>query len=218
MHCVAEAFNDDKVQVVCGRSRLFQHGDETVSYSRGTDIYANNLAKTVGRARIDQPETFFRKSAIDEIGLLNPELHYAMDKEWWIRYLLRHGLSGIRSIDNILVNFRLHAGSKTVSSKSLFEIDTDRIYYELANSYGLHDYGQLIKENFDTEYVTSAGLTGFDSTYADLVEKALNYYLLLKADTYYSRNKWEKAKTLLDKVDENKLATEDRKTLSKLKI
>jgi hypothetical protein len=43
-----------------------------------------------------------------------------MDLELWIRYLFYYGLAGIVKSDDILVNFRLHADSKTVSQQDGF--------------------------------------------------------------------------------------------------
>ena len=135
LHTVAENFQDPSVKVVCGRSNLFKGKYEIVQESKGTDVYDNNLAKTIGWARIDQPETFFRKSALDIMGLVDPNFHYVMDKEWWIRYLLHFGLNNIKKIDNKLVNFRLHEESKTVSQKDLFGVETASMYYNICLLY-----------------------------------------------------------------------------------
>src|SRR5688572_2633651 len=45
---VAEAFNNPEVNVFAGRSHLFTGVDTIVYDSQGTDIYPENLAKTIG--------------------------------------------------------------------------------------------------------------------------------------------------------------------------
>jgi len=99
---VNKAFNNTETKVVCGVSKLFDKNG-IIKYSRGTDIYDGNLAKTIAWARIDQPETFFLKEAWDAIGPLNENLHYTMDREWWMRYLYIFGLAGIYKSDKVLV-------------------------------------------------------------------------------------------------------------------
>lgn len=115
---VADAFQDSSVNVFAAKSKVYGLGRSYIS--SGTDVYSNNLERTIGRARIDQPETFFRRSVIDKLGGINCNLHYLMDLELWIRYLLYYGLTGIVKSDDILVNFRLHTDSKTVSQQDGF--------------------------------------------------------------------------------------------------
>ena len=85
LNIIGKQFENSNVSAVCGRSNLFKGAREVVGESSGTDVYRNNLAKTIGWSRIDQPATFFRKTALDQMGLLAVDLHYVMDKEWWIR-------------------------------------------------------------------------------------------------------------------------------------
>lgn len=120
---VAEAFQSEEVNVFAARSNVFGLGSDYLS--NGTDIYPNNLERTIGRARIDQPETFFRRSIIEVLGGINPNLHYLMDLELWLRYLLSFGLGNIARSDDIIVNFRLHANSKTVSQRAGFAREGD---------------------------------------------------------------------------------------------
>ena len=109
-----------KTNVVCGRENIVTTDGTFVRHSRGTDVYENNLAKTIGWARIDQPETFFRRAALEKIGALDEGLHYLMDRDLWIRYLFLYGLEGVKRIPDVLVNFRLHEASKTVSQNDFF--------------------------------------------------------------------------------------------------
>ena len=59
---------------------------------------------------ISQPAVFWRKSFGQEVGLLDPSLHHAMDYDLWLR-MGRRGDPII--LNQLLTHFRIHAGSKT---------------------------------------------------------------------------------------------------------
>jgi glycosyltransferase involved in cell wall biosynthesis len=86
-----------------------------------------NLRRTVSAARINQPGTFFRAEAFRVITPLKEELHYMMDLHMWLRYLLLFGPARILYSKQLLVNFREHPASKTVSSEALFFKDRFRL-------------------------------------------------------------------------------------------
>lgn len=114
---VGKIFQDPDCYVLAGRSNIIGLGD--IQRSNGTDIYST-VEKTIARARIDQPETFFRADILKNIGGVDTSLHYLMDREMWMRYLLRYGLSNVRECSEALAAFRLHPNSKTVSSPAKF--------------------------------------------------------------------------------------------------
>jgi len=214
LHTIAKAFTKPNVMVVCGRGRLFRHENETAYYSQGTDVYPGNLAKTIGWARMDQPETFFSKAAINKMGLLDTRLHYLMDRDWWLKYLFLFRLEGVKIIPDVLVNFRLHADSKTVSQNAKFQVEHDTFYYSFAKSLALDKYATLIKslfrvnENIDIELKYP-----YDR---DLVEKALNYYFLKRADETYAQNDKTRTQQLLNNIQDHYLEKEDLALKNKL--
>ena len=113
---VAEHFEDESVLVVSGRSDIWKN-EKILVQSSGTDIYST-VEKTIGWARIDQPETFFRNTAVEKMGLLNIQLHYVMDREWWIRYLMYFGTKNIKktdskNVDDFVNEYELNVSSYT---------------------------------------------------------------------------------------------------------
>lgn len=213
---INERFQDPEVKVLCGKSRLFDDIG-TVRNSPGTDRYPGNLGKTVGWARIDQPETFFRKLAFDKVGYLNTSLHYLMDREWWIRYLLFFGLDGIIDTEEILVNFRLHVTSKTVSASKEFQKEHDAIFYALADSFELHTEKDMISKCFEIApgYMSSQ----WPKLERKLIERIINYYLLHRGNELYYTRESTKAGEILSIVDPALLNTlEDKRLLKWLKI
>lgn len=214
LQIIAEGFKDPKISVVCGKSRLFKNNGDTAYYSQGTDVYIDNLAKTIGWARMDQPETFFRKSAIDKMGLLDTRLHYLMDRDWWLKYLFLFGLEGIKIIPDTLVNFRLHATSKTVSQLPKFQVEHDSFYYSLALASGFDNYARQISSLFEVNKDFEIEQR-YDYDKA-LIEKALQYYFLRRAEECYAQNESGKAKALLGQLRKEMLTQEDLEVVAKL--
>lgn len=62
---------------------------------------------------ISQPSTFWRKSLMDKIGLLDESLHYSMDQEYWARMEQESHLCVIK---DYLAEFRFTSDTKTGSS------------------------------------------------------------------------------------------------------
>jgi glycosyltransferase involved in cell wall biosynthesis len=212
---VADLFQKPDTLVVCGRSRIFSDDSSLPdSFSNGTDIYTGNLPKTIGWARIDQPETFFKVEAVRKMGLLSENLHYIMDKEWWMRYLFIFGLDAIVKTSDILVNFRLHNNSKTVSQKAGFEEETQSVFLSLVTIFGLETEKKLLQHVRNTEVNLDTDL--YQQYDKNIVKAALHYYFLYQADYCYSQNQRKQADLYLQNADINQLSAEDRGLYKKL--
>ena len=205
---------DDSTNVVAGRSRIFDNNG-TKYYSRGTDIYQVNLPKTLGWARIDQPETFFRKSVWDTVGLLNEDLHYVFDREWWIRYLFYFGLEGFKKIPDILVNFRHHAISKTVIHKNEFEIEDRMVYAAYAAKIRATDIEELLLKSENVEGCVHIEIPKMASK--EIIVSMIHYFLLKIGNQYYAQDNIRLATQFLRKVNPKFLYKEDRFLLKRLK-
>ncbi len=215
LQTVANQFNDDTVNVVCGRGKVIRDG-QVVKISRGTDVYPNNLIKTIGWARIDQPETFFRRRVLEKTGLLNFKLHYVMDKAWWINYLLAFGLGGVRKLKDILVNFRLHEASKTVSQSEGFVRETDALFLTLARQYDLLLETEGLSLLSDINHIEDGEWQFVSDGNSHLVRQVLHYYMLHRVDEFYYQHQQKKAKIGLSYVDPKLLHTEEQALYQKL--
>lgn len=62
-----------------------------------------------------QPAVFLRKSVVDRFGPLNPDLHFCLDYEYWVRL----GSLGARflKVEQVLAGSRLYAETKTLGSR-----------------------------------------------------------------------------------------------------
>lgn len=211
---VAETFADQRINIVSGRGRQFKD-TITIAFTKGVDVYEGNLAKTIGWVRMDQPETFFRRKVIDEIGLLDERLHYLMDRDWWLKYLLRYGLEGISKIEDVLVNFRLHEGSKTTLKKDDFEVDHHSFFYSLAEQNNFPEIAQII---------AGAGKihSGFQLNIQtplsrELMKRVFSYYFLLRANILYEQNNKAQAALFYNQVIKDDLEIEDKQLFRKMK-
>lgn len=71
-----------------------------------------NLASFILKYRsISQPGTLLRKLAQESLGELDEELHFVMDREFWLRMALK-GMT-LAHIDKPVAYFRIHSQSKT---------------------------------------------------------------------------------------------------------
>lgn len=86
---------------------------------------------------ISQPAVFWRRSVIDELGLLDEKLDYSMDYEYWLRISDKYP---IFYIQEVLADFRLHTHSKsTVSFIRQFDEELEVAKrYASGVSIGLH--------------------------------------------------------------------------------
>lgn len=210
LHHVGSVFAKGNVTAYSGRSRVFSDSDEYLS--QGTDIYPGNLIKTIGWARIDQPETFLHRRAWDALLKVNENFHYVMDKELWIRYLLNFGLDGIVKDDRVLVNFRVHKESKTGSQAQKFRQETFDLFYTIAQQRNLDVAPQLA----GLIHTSAKEVFGYDHADKDLLEKSANYFLLHIALQAYAENNYQLAKKSASCVDRRFLEQQDLNTLERV--
>jgi glycosyltransferase involved in cell wall biosynthesis len=177
---VGHAFNDPNCDVLAGRSQIIGLGSNQIS--PGTNIYPS-IEKTIGCARIDQPETFFRLARVQELNGIDRTFNYLMDKELWIRYLLRFGLHRVQVIDTLLAVFRLHSNSKTVSAQAGFHSDQNRIEKALFNPESDPQDCQMLKaELHDASYMINMSLVKLE-------------YALLQYKMAYAIRDWKRMDT-----------------------
>jgi glycosyltransferase involved in cell wall biosynthesis len=99
------------VQAIAGRVRLV---DETGRTLRTRTPNVSTLEQMIEFWRpgfcLEQCGVLFRREVLDEIGLLDERLHYAMDYEFFLRLVGRHPL---QLVPEVLARFAIHPASKT---------------------------------------------------------------------------------------------------------
>lgn len=87
-----------------------------------------NLAELALSCFICQPAVFLRRTAVAEVGWLDPNLHYTMDYDLWIRLGQKYPVA---HLPEKLACFRAHAGAKTFAGR-------ERLYEEATRTARKH--------------------------------------------------------------------------------
>ncbi len=114
---LAERFECGETDIVSG-TEIYFHGDRE-ERKLGTILY-QDLEETIFHGVIYQPSTYWRLPVLRSLLPLQTNLHYLMDADLWMRYLLLYGQRKVVKINDPLVKFRLHENSKTMSAESKF--------------------------------------------------------------------------------------------------
>lgn len=219
LFAVARAFAEQPgTHCVAGKSRIFSEAGEE-RLSRGTDVFPGNLAKTIGWARIDQPETFFSGEAVRKMGPLDPRFHFTMDREWWVRFLLHFGLEPIRKIPDVLVNFRLHEASKTVSLNDSFNFERDSFFCSLARQLEEHDMVAAVQSRYEKPLTDFQEIIPYQllEKHRDTLHSALHYFALQVGNECYEIQNKHCANRVFKLVDPSKLHPQDARQLKSLR-
>ena len=132
--CSDDLYEPDTVSQVIEHFR--QHGTTDMVY--GECQYIDSQGQPIGKypssefdissllpfCFIPQPTVFMRRSLLDCVGMVDADLQYAMDLDLWARV----AMSGrIDFMPQVLARYRLHDGTKTVSSSSAVEREGIRV-------------------------------------------------------------------------------------------
>ena len=106
VHCLLRhpeiAMTYGRINVISSDGKLI----ETTPAPRPFDLWA---IMYMGYG-IDQASTFFRKSALEDVGYVNEKLHWTMDWDLWIRIGSRYNVG---TIDAVIASIRMYYGTKT---------------------------------------------------------------------------------------------------------
>src|SRR5690606_29944918 len=91
---VSETYLKDPVKTHCIAGNIEIFGDENWIYNTPV-VKEQSHSKTLFNITIKQPSTFYSMEAVTQMGPLNESLHYIMDYEWFIRFLLLYDISNI---------------------------------------------------------------------------------------------------------------------------
>lgn len=128
LYAIATAFLNPEVKVVCAWSRQF-YEQQDLGLSKST-LYVN-WGELLFTSHICQPAHWWRKKIFDTLQPVNIKLHYAMDSELWISFLLQFGKNAICEIPQVVTAYRYHEGSKTVKEDFRFAGDKIALWYSV---------------------------------------------------------------------------------------
>lgn len=202
---VAEHFKTSHTTVVCGKANHFGNG---AAYVSPPSTYFNTQNNEAFVPRINQPATFFKMNVVKQLGLLKTHFHYCMDLEWWMKYLFLHGHQQISFTEEVLVNFREHEGSKTMSQSYKFTEDKCLLLT------GILSKKRGIK-NFYGDYIFDLELNDFS---IEFLENMSAQELLMGVVVFYGRREFDKVKLLLTYLNPEYLSSADLKKLNIIKF
>lgn len=124
---IAGAFEDETVNMVAGKVRIFGNDSETIIQNQ--NLSAQGLLCWEKGVKFVQPGVWIRRELIDKCGGIDAEFHYSFDWDMYIRYLYHFPV--VKEITDLLVHFRLHDDSKTISMAESFKEEQSRIIRKL---------------------------------------------------------------------------------------
>jgi len=215
-HTLSKAFENPSTYAVAGYSILFEEDGKQLKASP-TVNKERDLNYHLRFPNINQPATFFRRKVMEDIMPLNINLHYLMDRELWLKYLLLYGINNVAVLDETLVYFRLHKNSKSVSQDEKFDSDYATLLYSLAKHHRLSKITELLASRYDLvkEYVPSFSSYPDKETTMDM----LRFFLLKRGGLVYTKEQFDYAKkaySLLD-VPSYRFMPEEEKALERIK-
>jgi glycosyltransferase involved in cell wall biosynthesis len=195
---LVKAFEDPNVNCVAGYSILFEEGGTEIKASPSVNKN-HGLNYHLRFPNINQPATFFRRSVMQEIMPLNVSLHYLMDRELWLKYLLKYGINHIAVTNEVLVYFRMHQSSKSESQEEKFDDDYATILYHLAKHYNIHQIGELLANRFQLLKDYKHTLNTFPDK--ETIMDMLRFFLLKRGALVYTKKQFDFAKKAYSVLD-----------------
>ena len=193
---VARAFMEDSsFQFVSGyENHISIKGDVTLC--KGTFLL-NSLEQTIEMCEVTQPSTFFKLHTIQKIKGVPEDMHFIMDGEMWVKLLLQYGQQHFKKIEKVLVNFRLHENSKTVSNTVVnnFLFERSSIITDLQRFVNVPEQiiQYYITDIYKTPRIYNLGRL-WQMNESLLSRRSLRIYFIKKFITdHFKRNRKEKA-------------------------
>lgn len=126
-----QTFRDHpEVDVVYGRlARIDEAGRLVPTPMLPKDRLEFGRAHVIGECIVNQPGSFWRRRAMQQVGGLDERLIYNLDYEYWIRMALA-GMQ-FKRLEAVMAYFRLSPSSKTVGQTAAMAVEQFRTLEEL---------------------------------------------------------------------------------------
>jgi glycosyltransferase involved in cell wall biosynthesis len=121
-----------EVEVVYGHlERIDANGKLLPTPRLPKDRVDFDLSQVLGECVVNQPGSFWRRGAMERVGLLDEDLRYSLDYEYWIRLALAG--AQFMHLPESVARFRLSSASKTVGQTAVMAQEQLRVLEELAS-------------------------------------------------------------------------------------
>ena len=192
---INSCFNKD-TRLVSGKFKSinskFYENSESI---KGVFLY-DKVTKSIALSSMTQPATFFKLEDIKHFGGISENLHYFMDLELLIKFLLYNGQNKIKEIDDVLVNYRVHEESKTykemdnskINFESKFTQDKILIFKSIAKqieNFKAYEYLNKIYSGSIKDYNFNINDLAFNK---EIITNSLNFYLFdISVKLFYAK-------------------------------
>ena len=219
---IAELFKNESTRIVSGCFMTLNAEDGSTIPSRPGIRLDETPEKSFARAAMTQPATFWRMEDVRLFGGINERLHYFMDLEMVLKYLMHYGQTGIKIVENVFATYRVHPSSKTALQMdntkmlpdSAFNIEKNTIFYYLAKRFNMSKTIQKAIKCLMNSVDESYEMKNIPENPKLDITKAVNYYVYdFLRRHFYDGNKsiaWKIAWS----IEKNKLDSDDAKGLS----
>lgn len=148
---------------------------------------------------ITQPSMFYKREVINQLQHLNTKLHYCMDYEWWLKFIILYGPSAIYASNDVFAVYRMHPESKTFTSYEKFIDDIATILHSILLQLNMKKYQELLERNFLINSTYSFNIAiSIDKA---LAERMIVYFCLKWGHLIYNKKNFLFAKDVLTTVD-----------------
>ncbi len=128
LHTIASAFADKSTDLVVGKVNNFSNYESEIISNN--NLTAEKLMRWAPGTQFVQPGVWMRRNHFVTCGGIDDEFHYAFDWDLLIRYL--YLFPNVTYLPDLLVHFRLHENSKTVSVIDKFVEEEKRIIEKIS--------------------------------------------------------------------------------------
>lgn len=121
---IASIFQSSGIGLLIGACQIFYPTEPNKNYIVSPSNISFETLLMYWRSSFcpPQPSIFFSKAALDKVGFLNEDLHYAMDLDLWLK-ITRY--FNVKCIDDVLSNYPIYETSKSGSGNGFekFELE-----------------------------------------------------------------------------------------------
>ncbi|TAF35192.1 MAG: glycosyltransferase [Cytophagales bacterium] len=207
---VAEAFANPEVTLYSGNIQYFEQEQQKLHPPEGARM-DEDLAKFIAYGAQVQPCTFYKLSFVQRVGGLNEQLHFCMDKELYLKYLLLNGTKGIYTNQEVIAYFRQHQEAKSANHIPFLE-ETALIYWGLANFLSLGKKAKILaklvedKSSLKNYQFSVPGLS--DQIKSEDYDSIFAHFIYALAEGWYYTKHYYKARKVFMKIDTKHLPPE----------
>ena len=148
---LASLYNSQKEKnLFIGTTEFYRDG---MNYGKNGRVVFETAEITLAMGQVNQPAMYYRRDAFEKMGILNQSLHYCMDVDWWMKYILHYGIDKIYQTNQVWIKFNFHNNSKTVLYQEKFERERIMLYETLfSNENQLENSGSINILNVQHHY------------------------------------------------------------------